>query len=87
MRFIFWILAGGVAGWLASLVTGTGKRMGCMLNVLVGIAGAAIGGWVFERLQGSRPIIGPGLFWQTVGVAFVGAAILLVILRLFSGKR
>lgn len=87
MRLVFWILAGGLAGWLASIVTGTGKRMGCLLNILVGVVGAAVGGWVFERLQGSRPAVGPGAFWSTVGVAFVGAVIMLAALRLVSPKR
>lgn len=81
---VFWIVAGGVAGWLAGIITRTGKRMGCLLNVVVGVLGAVIGGYVFDRLDWVRP--GNGQFFATVFMAFVGATILLVLLRLLSRR-
>ncbi|HLF70099.1 MAG TPA: GlsB/YeaQ/YmgE family stress response membrane protein [Actinomycetota bacterium] len=80
---LFWIVVGGVAGWLASIVTGTGKRMGCLLNILAGVVGAVIGGWVFQKLDLVAP---SGHFVGSIVVAFVGAVIFLGVLRLF-GKR
>lgn len=79
---IFWLLAGGLAGWLASLVAGTGARMGCLMNVAAGIVGAIIGGWVFHNLGLGIPQGDP--FIVTTLVAFVGATILLLLLRLFA---
>lgn len=84
---IFWLLAGGIAGWLASLVARTGDRMGCLLNIAVGIVGAIIGGWVFHNLGVSVPQGHP--FIDTTAVAFVGATILLLLIRLLAhlGRR
>ena len=79
---IFWVAAGGLAGWLASVVTGTGKRMGCLLNIIVGVIGAAVGGWVFREIIGRPKDVGPGRFLASVGVAFVGAVIVLVIMKI-----
>jgi len=77
-------VAGGIAGWLAGIITGAGKRMGCLLNVIVGVLGAVIGGFVFDRLELGRP--GNGQFFATVFMAFVGATILLVLLRFLSRR-
>jgi uncharacterized membrane protein YeaQ/YmgE (transglycosylase-associated protein family) len=79
---LFWLLAGGIAGWLASLVAGTANRMGCLVNVAVGIVGAIIGGWVFHDLGVGVPQGHP--FIATTLVAFVGATILLLLLRLLA---
>ncbi|MGH2719299.1 MAG: GlsB/YeaQ/YmgE family stress response membrane protein [Actinomycetota bacterium] len=79
---IFWLLAGGIAGWLASLVARTGDRMGCLMNIAVGILGAIIGGWVFHNLGVGLPQGDP--FVVTTLVAFVGATILLLLLRLLA---
>lgn len=79
---LFWLLAGGIAGWLASLVARTGPKMGCLLNIAVGIVGAIIGGWVFRELGWGVPQGHP--FVATTVVAFVGATILLLLLRLFA---
>jgi uncharacterized membrane protein YeaQ/YmgE (transglycosylase-associated protein family) len=80
---IYWVIVGGLAGWLASIVTGTNQRMGCLLNIAVGVVGAIIGGWVFRNLG-----LGPprGQWVGMIIVAFVGATILLVLVRLFSRR-
>ena len=81
MGIIAWIVLGGVAGWLASLVAGLGKEMGCLLNIAAGIVGAVVGGLVFNYL-GSRGIT--GFNWWSLLVAFVGALIVLLFIRLLA---
>lgn len=78
------IIIGGIAGWLASLVTGTSERMGCLLNILVGVVGAIIGNWVFRSLGWHIP---GGDWVGPIIVAFVGATIFLGVLRLLTGSR
>ncbi|NTV64414.1 MAG: GlsB/YeaQ/YmgE family stress response membrane protein, partial [Oscillochloris sp.] len=50
MNFILWLLFGALVGWLASLVMRTDAQQGALLNIVVGIAGAFIGGLVFGML-------------------------------------
>lgn len=76
---IYWAIVGGIAGWLASLVTGVSARMGCLLNIVVGVVGAVIGGWIFSRLDIATP---GGRYVGPIIVAFVGATAFLVVLRL-----
>ena len=80
---IYWVIVGGLAGWLASIVTGTNQRMGCLLNIAAGVVGAIIGGWVFRNLGLGQP---RGTWVGTIVVAFVGATILLALVRLFSRR-
>lgn len=81
---IYAIIVGGIAGWLASIVTGTNERMGCLLNIVVGVVGGFIGAWVFRQTG----IQMPGGNWVgPILVAFVGAALLLGIVRLLTGRR
>jgi uncharacterized membrane protein YeaQ/YmgE (transglycosylase-associated protein family) len=82
---LFWLVVGGLAGWLASIVAGTHARMGCLLNIAVGIVGAVVGGWVFHGLGIKAPAGHP--FVGSVLVSFVGATILLLFVRLLSGSR
>ncbi len=77
MGILSWIVLGGLAGWIASMVTGKNKSMGLMLNIVVGIVGAVIGGFVFSFLGGTG-VTGFNL-WSFF-VAFVGAVILLAII-------
>ena len=82
---LFWLVVGGLAGWLASLVAGSHDRMGCLLNITVGIVGAVIGGWIFRSLKLTTPAGHP--FLGAVLVSFVGATVLLLFLRLLTGMR
>lgn len=84
LGLIGWIIVGGLSGWLASLVTGTGERMGCLLNIVVGVVGAVIGGWIFQSLGVEAP---GGRYLGTIVTAFVGATVFLVILKLLVGGR
>ena len=89
-----WIIVGGVAGWLASLaVRGGGVRgggLGLLGDIAVGIIGAFLGGLVLSRLLPGVYAITDGFSGFTLGsliVAFVGAVILLLVVRLFTARR
>jgi uncharacterized membrane protein YeaQ/YmgE (transglycosylase-associated protein family) len=76
LTWLGWIILGGLAGWIASGVMGTGE--GCLMNIVVGIAGAFIGGLVFSYFGGS-PV--SGLDLRSLLVAVVGAVLLLIVVR------
>lgn len=79
-----WVVLGGLAGWLASKFVGTDKDQGIIANILVGIVGAFVGGWVFNLLGGSGAT---GFnIWSFV-VAVVGAVIVLVIWKAITGRK
>jgi uncharacterized membrane protein YeaQ/YmgE (transglycosylase-associated protein family) len=81
MSILLWIVVGLVAGVLASLVMG-GTGYGIIGDIIIGIVGAFVGGWLFAKLGVSSPLSGlPG----TIFVAFIGAIVLLFILRLLRG--
>jgi uncharacterized membrane protein YeaQ/YmgE (transglycosylase-associated protein family) len=84
MDIISWIILGGIAGWLASIVTKRNDRMGCISNILAGVVGAAVGGWVFGFFGGPQV---SGFNWTSLFVAFVGAVIVLGILNFFTRKK
>lgn len=84
MGIIGWIVLGGIAGWLASIIMGKNAQMGLIANIIVGIVGALIGGFVFNMIGGAD-ITGFNLW--SLFVAVVGSVILLGIVRLFSGSR
>lgn len=77
MDIVTWLIVGLVAGVLASFVMGGGY--GLIGDVIIGIVGAFIGGWIFRTLGASVPIGGLG---GVILVAFIGAVVLLFILRL-----
>jgi uncharacterized membrane protein YeaQ/YmgE (transglycosylase-associated protein family) len=83
MTILTWIIVGLVAGVLASLVMG-GTGYGLIGDIIVGIVGAFVGGWIFNSLGVSSPWGGlPG----TIFIAFIGAVVLLFLLRLIRGAR
>lgn len=77
-QLITWIVVGGIAGWLAKAVV-RGIRLGLAGTVLVGIVGAFVGGWLFRQLNVAIQLGNPLL--TNIVTAFVGAVILLAILR------
>ena len=79
VNLILWIVLGGVAGWLASMVMGKDAQMGAVANVIVGIVGALLGGFLFN-LFGAAGATGFNLW--TLLVAVVGAVVLLFIISL-----
>lgn len=84
MSIIGWIVLGGVAGWLASIIMKRNSQMGLIANVIAGIVGAVVGGWVFS-LFGGAGVTGFNL--PSLVVAFVGALIVLAIVNLFLGRK
>jgi uncharacterized membrane protein YeaQ/YmgE (transglycosylase-associated protein family) len=81
MSILGWIILGGLAGWIASHLTGT--REGCMMNIVIGICGALIGGFLFSLL-GRAPVT--HFNFGSLLVAVAGAVILLMIVRAVRGK-
>ena len=81
MDLLTWLIVGLVAGVLASMVMG-GTGYGLIGDIVIGIAGAFVGGWVLRKLGTSVPIGGlPGV----ITVAFIGALVLLLIIRVIRG--
>jgi uncharacterized membrane protein YeaQ/YmgE (transglycosylase-associated protein family) len=86
MSFILWLIVGGIVGWLASLIMKTDGQQGILLNVIVGIVGAFIGGWLISPLLGTGTI-NEGFSIGSVVVSLIGAIILLAIVNLFRRGR
>lgn len=78
MNILLWIVLGAVAGWLASLVMKTSGQQGLVIDIVVGIVGALLGGWLFG-LFGAQGVTGFNFY--SLLVAFVGAVVLLAIVR------
>ena len=77
---IIWLVIGGIIGWLASLIMKTDGQQGIILNVVVGIIGSFLGGWLIAPLIGGAGIMG-------YLSALIGAVILLAIVNLFRRGR
>lgn len=75
--FLLWLAIGLIAGWLASAVVGGGY--GVIGDIVVGIVGAFLGGWLFRSLSIASPFAGLA---GTIFIAFIGAIVLLLLLRL-----
>lgn len=82
MNLIIWLVVGGVIGWLASIVMKTDAQQGIILNVVVGIVGAMLGGWFLSPLVGIGTINQDNFSLPAMLVSFVGAAVLLAIVNL-----
>lgn len=81
MGIIAWLIVGGIAGWLASNVIPTG--LGLIGNIVVGILGGFIGGFLFHSIG---EVGMTGLSIWSIFVAFVGAVVLLFLIRLVNGR-
>jgi uncharacterized membrane protein YeaQ/YmgE (transglycosylase-associated protein family) len=76
--WIGYLIIGGIAGWIASKIMGTDKQMGILLNILVGVAGALIGGFVLSFWFNTAA----GGWWFTFFTALLGSVILLWLVKL-----
>ncbi|MEO7714311.1 MAG: GlsB/YeaQ/YmgE family stress response membrane protein [Gemmatimonadaceae bacterium] len=83
MDLLTWIIVGLVAGVLASLVMG-GTGYGIIGDIIIGIVGAFVGGWLFRSLGVTSPM---GGLAGVIFVAFIGAMVLIFVLRLIRGGR
>ncbi|HJU88888.1 MAG TPA: GlsB/YeaQ/YmgE family stress response membrane protein [Gemmatimonadaceae bacterium] len=81
MDILTWIIVGLIAGLLASLVMG-GVGLGLIGDIIIGILGAFVGGWVFTKMGWASPF---GGIAGTIFVAFIGAVLLLFVVRLLRG--
>jgi len=80
---ISWILVGLISGAIAARVV-AGRGFGCIADIVVGVAGAIIGGFLLSALFGATGTVG---FLGSIVVAFIGAALLLAFLKMLSGGR
>jgi uncharacterized membrane protein YeaQ/YmgE (transglycosylase-associated protein family) len=78
------VILGGIAGWIASIITGRNDRMGCLTNIAAGIVGAIVGGWLFSFFGGGEVT---GLNLISLVIAVVGAVVVLAIVNLIFGRR
>ncbi|MFA6475325.1 MAG: GlsB/YeaQ/YmgE family stress response membrane protein [Patescibacteria group bacterium] len=81
MGILLWIVFGGLVGWIASMIMGTNAQQGLLLNIVVGIIGAIIGGVLMSWLGKSSVI---GFNWYSFLVALLGAVVLLGIIKLIK---
>jgi uncharacterized membrane protein YeaQ/YmgE (transglycosylase-associated protein family) len=82
MGILVWLIVGGVCGWLASIIMRTNAQQGIILNVVVGIVGALLAGFLISPLIGVGTI-NQGLSLATFLVSLGGAVVLLAIVNLF----
>lgn len=87
INLIIWLVVGGVIGWLASMVMRTDAQQGVFLNVVVGIVGAAVGGFLLSPLFGAGTINQDSFSAMSLVVSLLGAIILLAIVNLFRRGR
>jgi uncharacterized membrane protein YeaQ/YmgE (transglycosylase-associated protein family) len=83
MNFIIWVVIGGILGWIASMIMRTNAQQGLLLNVLVGIVGALLGGWLLAPLFGTGTINQSDFSVGSLIVSLLGAVILLAVVNLF----
>ena len=82
MDVIVWLIVGGIVGWLASVLMHTDARQGILLNIIVGIVGAALAGFFISPMVGV-PTINQGVFsLGSLVVSLIGAVILLAVVNL-----
>ena len=84
INFIIWLLLGALVGWLASIVMRTDAQQGALLNIIVGIVGAFLGGFLMNLLGiGGSNINNNDFSLPSLLVSFIGAVVLLAIVNLF----
>ncbi len=86
MSIIAWIMLGAIAGYLAGFLVKGDERLGVIGHVVLGIVGALVGGWLAAALFNTHPIDGP-LDVSSIVVATIGAIIVVVVVRMFTGRR
>lgn len=82
---LLWIVIGALAGWVGSMIMGTNGRQGSIMNIVVGIVGAVIGGFMTRVFFGDSAS-NNGLF-ASFGVALLGSCVLIAILKAVTGNR
>jgi uncharacterized membrane protein YeaQ/YmgE (transglycosylase-associated protein family) len=85
MNILAWIVVGLIAGWLAGMVM-KGGGYGLIGDIIVGVIGGLLGGWIATTFLHIGAAVS-GINLESIAVAFVGAVILLFVLRLLGGRR
>ena len=83
MNWLTWIVVGGIAGWIASMLTRNNARMGLLANIVVGVVGGLLGGFLMD-LIGASGVTGFNL-WSLL-VSVIGATVLLWIINLIRRR-
>jgi uncharacterized membrane protein YeaQ/YmgE (transglycosylase-associated protein family) len=84
MGVILWLVFGALSGWLATVLIGEDSRYGWVGNIVIGIVGALLGGWVSQALGG--PVVG-GFNFVSLLIAVAGSVLLLLIVNALRGNR
>ena len=87
MNLIIALIVGGIIGWLASIVMRTDAQQGILLNIVVGIVGSLLGGFLLSGIIGGGNLLNGQLDLRTLLSALLGAIILLAIVNLFRRGR
>lgn len=86
MNLIIWLVVGGVIGWIASLIMKTDAQQGLFLNVVVGVVGALLGGWLLSPLVGEGTVNSGDFSIGGLLVSLAGAIILLFLVNLIRRR-
>ncbi len=87
MNLIIWLVVGGLIGWVASMIMRTDGQQGIILNVVVGIVGAFLGGFLLSPLLGAGTVNSGDFSIAGLAVSLLGSIILLAIVNLFRRGR
>jgi uncharacterized membrane protein YeaQ/YmgE (transglycosylase-associated protein family) len=86
MSWISWIVFGALAGWVANLVIGTrDRRGGCLFNIVVGVLGAALGGFIYKAI--TKQPWDYSFSLESFGVAVLGSILLLAVVSLATSRK
>lgn len=84
---IAWIIMGALVGWIASMIAGTNAKQGGLANIIVGIIGAFVGGFIMHLFGGSGANAADAFSWQSFFVSLLGAVVVLFIYRMVTRGR
>jgi len=87
MNFIIWLIVGGLIGWLASRIMKTDAQQGVGLNIVVGVVGSLLAGWLITPLIGGATINQGDFSLSGLVISLLGAIVLLAIVNLFRRGR
>jgi uncharacterized membrane protein YeaQ/YmgE (transglycosylase-associated protein family) len=82
MGIILWIIFGALVGWVASMIMNTDAQQGALSNIIIGIIGAVVGGWIMSLIGKSG--VG-GFNWYSFLVALLGACVLIMVVKALRG--
>jgi uncharacterized membrane protein YeaQ/YmgE (transglycosylase-associated protein family) len=87
MNIIIWLVVGGLIGWVASMIMKTNAQQGLVLNIVVGIIGSVIGGWLIAPLLGAATVNQNDFSVRGLLASLIGAVILLAVVNLVRRGR